>query len=430
MSGFMADFTRCIDNTRSMFEISLMLQQAVDEAKKVTGRTAMHKTLLAFEGSGYQKMINLLHYLHPRTLKAIVRGTLAYEYMQDPEFRMHQYNGNEVAGTYAVSMCIEHRKGRFLNGQELELLASFIEDYVSAATACRDNGWHWDANDISHGIHETFVQQVDGAYSLPTNGRPKFAKTDAALEKLTELAAMFGRRINRALDPGGLEHQIQAPMMIGCTSEIITERTKDHAPHYGVLKLANLASCLENTTNTWGLTLSIIKSCLHLEPEVVHMAALAIFDSEDLPLSEMLLTTVAQSLVWQTGFNIIQGGGEADREGRGFKDEKNVCYDRTFLSHNLQCTLKRIQHIRNNMAISDILKSMDLDSLDVQVKELQQAELELGELVEKYTAAKKALDKDDEEARATVAKAEAAIHRLKEFTELCEILTRVALNKK
>lgn len=78
-----------------------------------------------------------------------------------------------------------------------------------------------------------FITEVDNKVSrADAGGIPVFGPNRGAVEKLEELARMFRRRANSSLDVqnGGQTYPIQAPVMVGCTSETITKRTKVHDP--------------------------------------------------------------------------------------------------------------------------------------------------------------------------------------------------------
>lgn len=408
MKGYMAKFTKAIDDNRSMFEISLMLKEAVDEAKLVSDQVSLNKTMGEFERERYIKMVQLLHYVHPLMLKAIARGTLAYEYEQHPAFQdQYWYNAKTVSGTYAVSVSIKGRDGKFLNQRELERMAKYIDEYGDAAEVFHESG-AWDSmRNVQHAEQKGFVNLVDAKLSdvgseMGMSTAPKFAPEPGTVKKLRELAKMFRRRIDPTLPAKDIvreDYQVQAPVMIGCTGETTWERTEHHVPKF--LKnspVTPTAGSLQSTTPTWALTLSIL-AVMKLEFKVVRVAALGIFDPKDLPRSEILLTTVAQSLVWQTGFNIIQGGGQPDTKmkNRGYTEEKDVCSKRDFLRVNLGATNKRMEQLENNLEIRQILSDLDLDSLEHGIYQLEGKLDECTAAVQENVKARKALEEQAQE---------------------------------
>lgn len=91
--------------------------------------------------------------------------------------------------------------------------------------------------------------------------------------------------------------------MVGSTSKQMCLRAEHHHPVVG--------STLQNTTSTWGLLCCAVAQ-IGRTSITVSIPVLATITDEDLPVAEMLVTTLAQSLVTQTGFNIVEGGGQGD----------------------------------------------------------------------------------------------------------------------
>lgn len=428
MEGFMASFTQAIDEAESMFEISLMLKDAIEQANSVSALVPLGKTMEAFERDGYIHMVQLLHYVHPLMLKAIARGTLAFEHEQNPAFRdQYQYNAKTVPGTYAVSVSIKGRGGKFLNQREIKRLVDLIDEYGEAAEAFHKDGKWDDVRNVTHVQLKGFVAAVDGKLSgvssKTKDNAPKFAPAPGTVKKVRELSQMFRRRIDPtlpAVDDVEEDYQVQAPIMIGCTSETIWERTEHHEPRFHKdSPLTPTAGSLQSTTPTWGLTLSLL-AVMGLEFKVVRVAALAIFNPKDLPRSEMLLTTVAQSLVWQMGFNIIQGGGQYDPKPkkRGYTEEKDVCSKRNFLHTNLDATNNRIQQLRNNLEIRKILHGLDISSLDHEIYQLQDRLDKLTIAVRENIKARDALEEKAEEVQKALNNADTQIQQWKNLKKV------------
>lgn len=118
---------------------------------------------------------------------------------------------------------------------------------------------------------------------------------------------------------------------------------------------------------------------MNLKPVIVHVAALPFMYKADLPRTEILLTTLARSLVWQDGFNVTQGGGKPDDDTItcGNEEKKNVCHARDFLKKNLSATLQRMKEVRNKIEIIKNLSKIDLDSLETEINRFKERENEL-----------------------------------------------------
>lgn len=183
--------------------------------------------------------------------------------------------------------------------------------------------------------------------------------------------------------------------MVGCTTETVAKQTLVHEPQFtDGNSLHPAANSLTSTTKTWALTLSLLYY-LDLEPEVVHVAALPFFDPNDLPRTEILLTTLARSLVWQDGFNVMQGGRKLDEnwDKRGYEEQKNVCHTRDFLKNNLAATMQRIKRVRNKIAIMKNLGEVDLDALETEINKLKTEENELKSKMNEFEKSKAELEK-------------------------------------
>lgn len=124
-------------------------------------------------------------------------------------------------------------------------------------------------------------------------GGPRAATNTKSLIKALKLYASFPGPGNKFLR--------QAPIMVGCTSTTIEKRTKTHIH----------ASGLTSTTATWGLTLCLLHAMGH-HAEVVVVPVMVTVTNEVLPLAEQLVTALAQSLVEQHGFNIVQAGSQGN----------------------------------------------------------------------------------------------------------------------
>lgn len=409
MKGIRAELVQALDEKKSLFEVVLMLGDVVKDLQKVCGDVKLAKTLESFdEEIPRMQMASLLHYVNVKLLRSIVAGTLAYDLYQDPDLGANcQYNENSSPGTYVVSLSIKGRQGKFLNIKELGKLADRVDEYANGAGLWSRNHKAWDDQDPRHGPAKAFIKEVDSTVGrADPDGTPRFGDNASAIEKLKELARMFRRRAVASLDVQnqGKTNQTQAPVMVGCTAETIGKRTKAHVPQWSeVNPLYPAANSLQSTTKTWGLTVSLLYF-MDLKPDIVHVAALPYFDPNDLPRTEMLLTTLARSFVWQDGFNVTQGGGHSDDKWkeRGYEEQRNVCHARDFLKNNLSATLQRIQEVRNKIAIAENLGQVDLDALETEINKLKTEENELQLKVNEFDKTKSEFMKRYHEAKETV----------------------------
>ncbi|KAK4209302.1 hypothetical protein QBC37DRAFT_237650, partial [Rhypophila decipiens] len=232
--------------------------------------------------------------------KSLVRHTLAYDMMQST--RPETYSA-DAKGVYAVGISIKHRNGKFLTGNEICAIVLLIKAYADAAEVYFNNGKKWNPKDPSDDVHridEQFRSKLTGLDEPPrwANSASTIPKLRALVQVLEELAAAAARA-------GRLDVPLtQSPLMVGCTQRPIDETVRQHIP----------ASGLHSTTATYGLMLCAIQ--FHgkgkIVPESIAVPILATCEPEDLADGERLVTTLAQSLVNQTSFNIIELGGTKD----------------------------------------------------------------------------------------------------------------------
>ncbi|KAJ0108282.1 uncharacterized protein J7T55_005259 [Diaporthe amygdali] len=429
MKGIRAELVEALDKNESLFEVTLMLGDVVKDLERVRGKVSIGKTLECFEeGVPLLQMASLLHYVNVKLLRSIIAGTLAYDLYQDQDLGANcQYNENCSPGTYVVSLSIKGREGKFLNIKELRALADWVDEYAEGAETWNSNDRTWDDQDPLHIAARDFIKDVDSrAGRADPDVEPRFGPTTEAIKRLRELARMFRRRADMPLDVQnrGETYQIQAPVMVGCTAETIAEGTKAHVPQCtDVNSLYPAANSLQNTTKTWALTVSLLYY-MDLEPDIVHVAALPFFNPNDLPLTEILLTTMARSFVWQDGFNVIQGGGKSDEnyQNRGYEEKRNVCHARDFLEKNLFMSLERIQELRNKIAIIENLEGMDLDALDIEVNKLQAKKNELQLAVNEYEKSEAKLAERVQAAAALVEQQDEMLQQWRGWNEFLDLL--------
>jgi len=237
--------------------------------------------------------------------KSLVRHTVAFDYGSSNPPPGPTYK-KEAKGIYAVSLSIAGRNGRFMTSAELADVIDCMREYQKGVNTCWDTKQkRWKGlGTAAYRLHRDHIEAVDACLhggSTPAPGAaPRWVivpdKAEAMFQHLDKLVA-GARQLNNPTGP--LE---QAPVMVGCTMRAISQRVKDHHPGSGTLS---------GTTSTWGLMCCSIAS-KGLVPEAVSIPLLATVNVDELPVAEMLVTTLAQSLVTQTGFNIVEGGGQKD----------------------------------------------------------------------------------------------------------------------
>lgn len=239
-------------------------------------------------------------------ISSLVRHTLAYDFLPRPANSGHPappktFNPRH-RGTYATSIAIKGRDGKFLTKLEIYSLVARLRAYVDAADYLSGiNIW---PNAAIRDAHKRVIENIDRRYrsGFAPSSKPRFIpSTRAGIN--TRLLISSLERYASFPGPGNVPLR-QSPIMVGCTSKTIEEITRCPLPGSG----------LHSTTATWGLTLCAIED-MGLVPEVVVVPILVTQTNDELPLAERLVTTLAQSFVEQDGFNIIEAGGQGDKSG-------------------------------------------------------------------------------------------------------------------
>lgn len=239
-------------------------------------------------------------------LSSLIRHTLAYDFFPWPANSGHpsppKTFNHRHRGVYATSIAIRARDGKFLTKLEIRSLIARLRAYVHAADYLSGTGF-W-PNQAIRDAHKRVIEDIDRRYrsDFAQSSKPRFIPSTRAATN-TRLLISALERYALFPGPGNVPLQ-QSPIMVGCTSRTIEERTKSHLPGSG----------LHSTTAPWGLTLCTIRA-MGFSPEVVVVPIIVTQTNDELPLAERLVTTLAQLFVEQDGFNIIEAGGQGDKSG-------------------------------------------------------------------------------------------------------------------
>ncbi|KAI0199129.1 hypothetical protein F4808DRAFT_471819 [Astrocystis sublimbata] len=127
---------------------------------------------------------------------------------------------------------------------------------------------------------------------LPTSKSP---------ENLKDLVKVF-RSFHAStvpLDPDA--HLVQRMAYVGCATKDISDRSSQHHQY----------SQYDGSNCTWWLTMSCLKD-MQLNPQIHVAHAIRTWEPEQLPMSEILVTTLVHSMVDERGFNCWPPGGTKD----------------------------------------------------------------------------------------------------------------------
>jgi hypothetical protein len=328
----------------SYLGICMMLDRLADDLEQNRTFIPVTKMLQALRSD--ESAFILLHCIPTDLLASIIRGTVAYDFRRDG--RKPRRYSKKTGGTYVAGLSISGRLGKFLSGREMERLAANIDKYIKAYDDFVMNGDTWDAGSAVSREQKRFVASVDNVYGKASRDEsPRFIRNPVNRESTTALAAMFRRRMGTV--PDMTEYHIQSPLMVGCNGAaktLIEDRVAAHYPQSGLVA----------TTRTWALTLCLL-SYMGITPVVTTVAVLPTWETKHLPVSERIVTALAQSLVTQDGFNVDQPGNHTDRRSRTSlqTSRQMVMATQSWFRENLA---KSVTHMNHELKLLNLLEAI------------------------------------------------------------------------
>ncbi|KAF7538212.1 hypothetical protein G7Z17_g12689 [Cylindrodendrum hubeiense] len=247
-------------------------------------------------------MVKLLHSMEPSAIKAVVRGTVAHDTFVDDAkwFKMPGKAEGKVPGVYVIGLSRDGCDGKFLNILEMEDLVAGIHRYIEGfkliETLRTDKRRAGTLNERELLQWVGKVQSIDAILPWNVPDKARFIEKDSEVPSIEALASMFKRRCDRALDPTGLVRQVQSPLYVGCSIDLLS-RTSCY-----------LRKGLPNVNKPLALTVGVL-AALDFPVSLSIQVALRVWTSDHLPLAEQLLATLGGSLVYQSGFNATEAGG-------------------------------------------------------------------------------------------------------------------------
>jgi len=313
-----------------LFRTSIATRQALWDGRIIdTGSTVK---ALQKEEELYTRLMLAI----PRPVaRSLVRHTVAYDSVSSAALGepLYTYSGRHK-GVYVASMAILGRGGKFLTKSELEELIRRLQEYIRAVKVYLKDGAVWKS-----AADRKVVADVDTMFrvNVAIPGL-RWGVTKLNLPKFEALVKMLERyRWNIAAD--GIPMK-QCPLMVGCSQNAVKDRCHSHTPESG----------MSGTTATWGLTLCLIKA-MGLTPEVRTFSVLTTVEKAELPAAEKLVTALAESLVTQHGFNMVEGGGSPDNSTspNGYA-KRHVYGEMSWLSDHAESV---VNEARRRIALSD-----------------------------------------------------------------------------
>ncbi|KAK2003642.1 hypothetical protein LX36DRAFT_78763 [Colletotrichum falcatum] len=248
MSDVQARLLEVLDRGGSFYELSLLLPD-VGKDLAAAGMPVTPQTTINQLSSDYlnsYKSLELLHVAPRQLLVSMIQGTVAYDCTQNPS---EDYSSQtDDPGVYVISISIKGRDGKFLGWYELELVATYIDDYIEASEILQRGG-------PLTGEEEEKVDQaisIDTAYGVPlVKDKTRFVDGASSIAELREVAAGLRRRIIKP-HPGRTDaqkHQIQSPQYVGCSTKLS-----------GELKHYDAATGLKGVSEPWSFLVHVLKA--------------------------------------------------------------------------------------------------------------------------------------------------------------------------
>lgn len=290
-----------------------------DMARELTshGYIQCPRTKTVFEnGSDTEAELRILfHTIHRDTLRSLVLGCIAYDFHdQDSENWKNVYSP-KGAGSYVVAISIKGRDGGFLSRSEINALSELVEKYKNACVA-------WSMIDDSYGQSSQVSRQQEELLALAmvidnelvrkkgqewtVNDRYREPKCRSGRNGTANAEALI-QMLHRRQDENFQSNvpQKQSPVYVGCAHHV-NKRSLAHDPGLG--SLLGSSSMLK-------LMLACIRY-MGLKPLVHTIPLVMVWKEEQISLSEILVTVLAQSLVTVHGLNIIQPGTNSSMDER------------------------------------------------------------------------------------------------------------------
>lgn len=223
-----------------------------------------------------------------------MKETVAYDFHVLRPTKPKTYNSHLAPGTYAVAMRIHGRAGYFLSRMELGDLMDNLERYRCACEGWLEAGRQWLP---AMAAERQFVESIQMRYKYR---QPElYFQRQRQLDMLQNLIGVFAKRDDAMLDPVGITWQKQSPLMIGCSDDIGERVQKHNVAKHG----------FGSTTYTWAITWACIEVGLGLTVDITAIPVVQVTQSAHLPISEMVVTTLARSMVTQYGIQCDPGRG-------------------------------------------------------------------------------------------------------------------------
>ena len=295
----------------------------------------------------------LLHSMPKPVIRGLLTKTLAYQISLPDGHELALPNpiyADDGPGTYAVTMVVGGRQGKFLKRPELGRLCESVERYIEVYEVLKSVPV---AAQRTPQQRETvkFAKEVDRQYYKAMSGNRTLLLNDTSLPGVRALQRMLRDWCARAT---GTRPITQAPLYAGCATRFIEQRARQHRP-----PVKNPAA-----NYTWYLTTSCMMQ-MKLAPEVVIVPVIRTWEPHQLPASEILATLMARARVESAGgYNAGQPGSTTDRMAKSprvWDDDKASVVDRCsyFLEHIRESDEAMRKRAQDIAAIPRLLREIE-----------------------------------------------------------------------
>ncbi|KAI8714985.1 hypothetical protein NCS52_01005200 [Fusarium sp. LHS14.1] len=381
-----------LEQSYSLYELCLELSKVAESLAqnpvfKANG-FEVKETVKAFrqESINGWKLCELLHGMHPKVIQSIIQGTVAYDLIHHESgwYEMPRETEGKVAGIYAVGICRAGKAGRFVNIPEMRKLIKGIKQYIKGYEALAKHLRDVDAKIVTYGdmanlskeeiADLAWVARVDEDRSKFFKGKPRaraqFIQKDDEVPSIKALVRTYERmcrpEITEAEEPIRMK---QSPVYVGCSADLST-RTK-----------AYRGSSLKSINKPMALTLAVLFASKI--PGEMHLGvALLIWKSDQLPLAEQLVATLAGSLVYQHGFNATEAGGTGSNTVHTpetlERSARQIMLGSGALTENIKATIHELENREGFLKM--------LDKLEEEMPKVNEGIQELVDLVAQLPA--------------------------------------------
>ncbi|KAI1411324.1 hypothetical protein F5Y13DRAFT_191262 [Hypoxylon sp. FL1857] len=334
-----------LDNGSEIDGLFVLVIEMAKEWKK-QAHVPYKKVVKLFEEDGteeHKQLRILFHTLHRKTIRSLVLGMIPYDLSDEVSSNWNNIYSPDGAGTYLVGLSIDGRHGAFLSRDETKKVISLLHGYKYGCET-----WVVKEAEDAYGNSQMTrpgERQLRLALNIDNTMLPEDKKWEEGVDDYCEpgcmssgkdrtrnieaLIGMLGRRVDTDVD-GGV-HQLSSPVYVGC-SHSVKKRMVSHDPEAGDMK---------SSSNVLRLLVSCIRY-LGLKVIVHTIPICMVWEESQIPLSEILVTVLAQSLISMNGLNVIQPGTNAKDVNQAVNErmKQHIWVKRPWFTENLEKSLE------------------------------------------------------------------------------------------